>query len=146
MSNVSKVINELVCRIEMLTGIRPIVYNTYPAVMDENAIYILSPQEDEITIRPMISSDSWHEFKIEVFKVTHVSNMNRAKDVKENIVQSLEENDSFRKIVVPRFGLLHNIAGSVITEMNYGTSTWVTDTKVFSAYKMTLMFSDVLED
>jgi len=146
MSRIDDVVKELASRLEFILKTKPIILNDLPPVIDEEAVYIIVPKSNNISVQYMLSTDSWISYNIEIFKIAHVQNMNRQGTVVENIYKTLGNANYFMENIIPRRDLFRVIKTANVSDIQYGTDTFVTDTKVYSAYTMNLMMRDVLED
>lgn len=138
---IRNVIKELEFRLRVATDKDVVVLDDNPAVLKENVIYIVAPEEQGVDTEVMISSDTWVNYTIKVHEICHVASMNRQSLIEYPIYCSYDEAESILSKVFPRG--MQSIGTAAVESFTYGTSTWVTDTKVYSGLTLTINIRDI---
>lgn len=132
-------------QIEFITGLSTYVMNQMPAVFKMDQIYVILPEETDIKYTPYFGSDARVDYSVEIVQVAHESSMNRQDVIIDDLHSSMRAGTTVLEKCIPRLNNLNMPNGTSIKEFDCSTSTWVTDTKIYSLFKITLELTTFVE-
>lgn len=136
MTNIEPFIINLKNKVESEFNVPVVVLESVPSAIDEGVIFIVTPTENEIDVKPYISTNCKMSFPIHIYEVVHVQNVARQNDIQANIITTQFKADSTLHKIFGRINSSRNIAGVNIVDMDFGTTSWVVDTKIYTAYRI----------
>ena len=147
MSEVHTTLIILKNHIHTITGLPVYILDSEPAAIDSNVIYIVSPEGTTVNRTHMIGTSSFLDYTVTIYQVKHIQDITRQKDIKDNIVETYSSaEESMLGRCFDRFKGYKRIGTANIYECNYGTATWVVNTKLYTSYELTLSIKDIVDD
>lgn len=146
MSDVKTTLIILKEKLESMTG-RPVyILDTNPTAIDKDVIYIVAPGPGDVYTKHYMSTSSLIRFPIHIYSIVHVKDVTRQKDIEENIYTSYKEADNILNKVHNRCRNWRRIGTMNVANYSYGVSSWVVNTKVFTAYEIIFRLKGILDD
>lgn len=122
------------------------VLDSNPAAIDPKVIYIVAPGPGDVYTRHMIGSSSWVNFPIHIYSVVHVKDVNRQKDIVENVFTAYNAVDNILDKVHNRAKNWRKIADMNVYKYHHGITSWTVNTKVYTAYEIVFYVKGILDD
>lgn len=146
MTEINVILINLAHKIREQTNKRVFIMDAIPATVQQDCIYIVAPSSHGISTKHMMGGGSFASYRIAIYEITHVMDANRQEYLDSNIGSTYNKVDSLLHKCFDGFKKDKKIFTANIYRTEYGTSSWVVNTKVYTAYNVTLYIKDIIED